>query len=63
MMGPQRAAAEERHGPRPREPLNGEPEAVRIRLLGGFRVLVGSRSIGGVAPQEGREPRQAARPG
>ena len=42
MTGPQRAAAEQRD-PRPGEANRG---AVRIWLLGGFRVSVGSRTIG-----------------
>ena len=46
MTGPERAAAEQQRGPRSRGASGGEPEAVRIWLLGGFRVSVGSRSIG-----------------
>ncbi len=45
MTGPERAAAEQQRGPRSRGASGGEPEAVRIWLLGGFRVSVGSRSI------------------
>ena len=42
----QQGAAEARGGPRPRKARGGEPEVVRVRLLGGFLVSVGSRSIG-----------------
>ncbi|MDP8972443.1 MAG: hypothetical protein M3N45_04530, partial [Actinomycetota bacterium] len=48
MMGPKRAAAEQRQrDPIPRETQGSEPEAMRVWLLGGFRVSVGSRMIGG----------------
>lgn len=45
MPRPHRAADEQRD-PRPRGKPTKKPEAVRIRLLGGFRVSVGERSIG-----------------
>src|SRR5215210_6173683 len=44
MADPQREAAEQRN-PRPREAPRGKREAVRIRLLGGFWVSVGSRTV------------------
>lgn len=45
---PKRAGAKQQpRGPKPREVRGSEPEAVRIWLLGGFRISVGSRSIGG----------------
>src|SRR5215204_2749501 len=44
MTGPQRAIASQQRGPRLRGTRGGEP--VRVWLLGGFRVSVGSRSIG-----------------
>ncbi len=48
MMGPKRAAAEQRQrDPIPRETQGSEPEAMRVWLLGGFRVSVGSRTIEG----------------
>ena len=46
MTGPQRASARQQRDPRPRWTLGGEPEPVRVWLLGGFRVSVGSRSLG-----------------
>jgi DNA-binding SARP family transcriptional activator len=46
MTGPQRAIARQQRDPRPRETPGGEPETVRVWLLGGFRVTVGPRSIG-----------------
>jgi hypothetical protein len=46
MTGPRRAAAEQRRDPRSRAVPRGEPEAVRVWLLGGFRVSVGTRTIG-----------------
>jgi predicted ATPase/DNA-binding SARP family transcriptional activator/DNA-binding CsgD family transcriptional regulator len=45
MTKPQRAIAEQ-PGRRPRGAPGGEPEAVRVRLLGGFGVSIGSRNIG-----------------
>ncbi|MFL5807791.1 MAG: LuxR C-terminal-related transcriptional regulator [Roseiflexaceae bacterium] len=44
MPGPKRAIAEQR-GLRPRGTPGGAPEVVRVWLLGGLRVSVGSRSI------------------
>jgi predicted ATPase/DNA-binding SARP family transcriptional activator len=44
MPRPHRTA--EQREPRPRGEATKKPEAVRIRLLGGFRVSVGERSIG-----------------
>ena len=38
--------ADEQHNPRVRGETTKKPYAVRIRLLGGFRVSVGERSIG-----------------
>ncbi len=46
MVSPQRAAAGVQRGRRTREALDGEPEAVRVWVLGDFRVTVGHRSIG-----------------
>src|SRR3954469_22770598 len=47
MMGPQRAIASQQREPRPRGTPGGEPEPVRVWLLGGFRVSVGPWSIRG----------------
>ena len=44
MTGSQRAATEQQRDPR--EASGGEPEAVRVHMLGGFRVSVGTRVIG-----------------
>jgi DNA-binding SARP family transcriptional activator len=44
MPHPQQAADEQRDA-RPKETPGGKPEAVRVWLLGGFRVSVGFRSI------------------
>src|SRR5215218_11406058 len=46
MTSSQRASASQQRVPRPRRTLAGEPEPVRVWLLGGFRVSVGSRSLG-----------------
>src|SRR5829696_5350142 len=46
MTGSQRASASQQRDPRPRWTLGGEPEPVRVWLLGGFRVSVGSRGLG-----------------
>ena len=46
MTDPQRAIASQQRDPRPRGTPGGEPEPVRVWLLGGFRVMVGPRSIG-----------------
>src|SRR5687768_14381159 len=46
MAGPKRAAAERRRLRRSTEAPSGEPEAVRLWLLGAFKVSVGHRSIG-----------------
>ena len=45
-MAPPHLEADEQHNPRPRGETTKKPDAVRIRLLGGFRVSVGERSIG-----------------
>lgn len=42
MIGPQGAAAEQRD---PREATGEKPEVIRIRLLGGFQMSVGLRTI------------------
>jgi predicted ATPase/DNA-binding SARP family transcriptional activator/DNA-binding CsgD family transcriptional regulator len=55
MTGPKRAIAEQ-PGRRPRGAPVGETEAVRVWLLGGFRVSVGSRNIG----EEGWRLKKAA---
>ncbi len=47
MRGPQRAIASQQRDARPRGTPGGEPEAVRVWLLGGFRASVGPRTIGG----------------
>jgi hypothetical protein len=44
MTGSHRAATEQQRNPR--EASGGEPEAVRVHMLGGFRVSVGTRVIG-----------------
>ena len=46
MTGAQQRAAEGQSGPRPTKARDRKPEVVRVRMLGGFRVSVGSRSIG-----------------
>jgi predicted ATPase/DNA-binding SARP family transcriptional activator/DNA-binding CsgD family transcriptional regulator len=46
MAGPKRAVAEQRRLLRSKEAPSGEPEAVRLWLLGAFKVSVGHRSIG-----------------
>src|SRR5215217_6395414 len=55
MTGPKRAIAEQRD-PRSKRALGGEPEPVRVWLLGGFRVSVGPRMIG----EEGWHLKKAA---
>ena len=46
MTEPQRAALEQQHDPRSKKAPGGEPEDMRVWLLGGFKVTVGSRTIG-----------------
>src|SRR5215217_2951978 len=46
MTASQQASASQQRVPRPRWKLGGEAEPVRVWLLGGFRVSVGSRSLG-----------------
>ncbi len=46
MAGPERSVAEQQRYPRSTEAPGGEPEVVRLWLLGAFEVSVGHRSIG-----------------
>jgi predicted ATPase/DNA-binding SARP family transcriptional activator/DNA-binding CsgD family transcriptional regulator len=46
MAGPERSVAEQQRPPRSTEAPGGEPEVVRLWLLGAFEVSVGHRSIG-----------------
>jgi hypothetical protein len=46
MAGPERSVAEQQRHPRSTEAPGGEPEVVRLWLLGMFTVSVGHRSIG-----------------
>jgi DNA-binding SARP family transcriptional activator len=46
MTNPERAITNQQRGPRPGGAQAGELKAVRVWLLGGFSVSVGSRSIG-----------------